>query len=114
MLIHNWIEANNTHFDICDRFEKVSRENVGKLTVTQEWPLRPKDIFGKSLVICLGGDGTYLRTASMMQSPDVPLLGINTDPDRSMGILCGKFLFKKRSSEKHIEKIFKQLEEQKF
>jgi hypothetical protein len=47
----------------------------------------------------------------MMQSPDVPLLGINTDPDRSMGILCGKFLFKKRSSEKHIEKIFKQLEE---
>ena len=73
--------------------------------------MRPKDIEDKTLVISLGGDGTYLRTASMMTNPDIPLLGINTDPDRSMGILCGKFIFKNRSSEKHIEKIFHQLEE---
>jgi len=61
---------------------------------------------GKSLVISLGGDGTYLRTSSMMVDSTIPLLGINTDPSRSLGILCGKFLYKERSSKKHIEKIF--------
>jgi len=46
------------------------------------------------LVITLGGDGTYLRTASMIHNPHVPLLGINTDPGRSLGVLCGKFIYK--------------------
>jgi NAD kinase len=50
----------------------------------------------------------------MITRPDVPLLGINTDPSRSMGILCGKFLYKDRSSAKHIEKIFNQIEDEKF
>ena len=31
VLIHNWIEANNVHFDISERFEKVTRSMVDKL-----------------------------------------------------------------------------------
>jgi len=36
----------------------------------------------------IGGDGTYLRTAGIIETPDVPILGINTDPSRSIGFLC--------------------------
>jgi NAD kinase len=105
------IDATTTHFDICERFENVAAQLTDKLTVVQEWPLRHEDTIGKSLVISLGGDGTYLRTASMIKSRDVPILGINTDPGRSLGILCSKFLYKDRSSKEHIGRIFSQLEE---
>ena len=54
----------------------------------------------------MGGDGTYLRTSSMVLNDNIPVLGINTDPARSLGILCSKFLYKDRSNEKNIEKIF--------
>ena len=108
------IDANKTHFEISDRFEEVIKTRVNKLTVSQEWPLTVADTVGKSLVISLGGDGTYLRTSSMIDNCHVPLLGINTDPSRSLGILCGKFLYKERSSKKHIEKIFNQIEEERF
>lgn len=106
VLINNWMDATNTHFEIADRFESVMRSRVGKLSVTQEWPLTVDDTRGKSLVVSLGGDGTYLRTSSMIDDPNVALLGVNTDPGRSLGILCGKFLYKERSSEKHINKTF--------
>lgn len=82
------------------------RPRVNKLTVSQEWPLRPEDTRDKSLVVSLGGDGTYLRTSSMIDNPFVPLLGINSDPGRSLGMLCGKFLYKHRSKKKHIDRIF--------
>lgn len=90
------------------------RSRVGKLTVSQEWPLTLEDTRDKSLVVSLGGDGTYLRTSSMMDNAAVPLLGINTDPGRSLGILCSKFLYKERSSPNHIAKIFDQIERGKF
>lgn len=108
------MDATNTHFEIADRFEDVMRSRVGRLSVSQEWPLTVEDTRGKSLVVSLGGDGTYLRTSSMIDDPNVALLGVNTDPGRSLGILCGKFLYKERSSAKHINKTFDQLEDQKF
>ncbi|GBM70579.1 hypothetical protein AVEN_219884-1, partial [Araneus ventricosus] len=35
-----------------------------------------------------GGDGTYLMAASKIKSKDKPLIGINSDPTRSLGHLC--------------------------
>ena len=49
------VDATNTHFDIANRFEEVMRSRVGKLTVSQEWPLRVEDTRGKSLVVCIPG-----------------------------------------------------------
>lgn len=37
---------------------------------------------------CIGGDGTYLRTSGAIETPNLPILGINTDPSRSTGHLC--------------------------
>lgn len=50
----------------------------------------------------------------MIDDPNIALLGVNTDPGRSLGILCSKFLYKERSSAKHINKTFDQLEQKKF
>ena len=108
------IDATNTHFEMCEIFEEVLRKRVNNVQVTQEWPLRTDDTKDRTLVISVGGDGTYLRTSSMIESSSVPLLGINTDPGRSLGILCGKFLYKHRSKESHIHKIFDQIEQKQF
>lgn len=35
----------------------------------------------------LGGDGTFLKTASLISSNALPILGVNTDPARSVGHL---------------------------
>jgi len=38
------------------------------------------------LVITVGGDGTFLHAAHVVR--DVPMLGVNTDPDTSVGFFC--------------------------
>ena len=43
--------------------------------------MTPEDITPDTdLVISLGGDGTFLKTASMVKDTSVPVLGVNTDP----------------------------------
>ena len=39
-------------------------------------------------MIAAGGDGTFLKLASQIKSPDVPLVGMNTDGKGSKGALC--------------------------
>lgn len=39
-------------------------------------------------VISVGGDGTFLKVASMIGGPEVLLAGINSDPQNSIGSLC--------------------------
>ena len=43
---------------------------------------------GGSLVVAAGGDGTLLAAAQHLK-PGQALLGVNTDPSRSVGFLCG-------------------------
>jgi len=50
---------------------------------------------------CIGGDGTYLRTAGIIDNPYIPILGLNTDPSRSIGYLCNKKVYYDMK-EKHI------------
>jgi len=43
--------------------------------------LTPEDISDEiDLVVSLGGDGTFLKTSSMVPDSEKPILGINTDP----------------------------------
>lgn len=64
--------------------------------------LKPEDIKGKDVLISLGkifeliwigGDGTYLRTSGIIDNPNIPILGLNTDPSRSIGFLCNKKVY---------------------
>lgn len=61
----------------------------------------------------LGGDGTYLRTAGIIENKETPMLGINTDPTRSIGFLCNNKIYND-TKEKQIERIFDNLDKQNF
>eukprot|EP00731_Ephydatia_muelleri_P017985 Em0011g25a len=50
--------------------------------------LTHEDIEWADLVVAAGGDGNYLRTASMIHTSDKLVVGINTDPCSSQGFLC--------------------------
>jgi NAD+ kinase len=39
-------------------------------------------------VISVGGDGTFLKVASMIHRPEILLAGVNSDPNNSIGSLC--------------------------
>jgi NAD+ kinase len=39
-------------------------------------------------VLSVGGDGTFLKIASMINRPDLLLAGVNSDPYNSIGSLC--------------------------
>lgn len=48
----------------------------------------PADVpAGTGLVVAVGGDGTVLHASHHLG--DTPLLGVNSDPERSVGWLCG-------------------------
>lgn len=42
--------------------------------------------------MCIGGDSTYLKAAGVIEDPEKPLLGINSDPTRRTGALCNESL----------------------
>jgi len=46
--------------------------------------LSPENIADKDLVVSVGGDGTFLEASHAVPS-DVPMLGVNSDPERSTG-----------------------------
>lgn len=69
--------------------------------------LKPEDLKDKDILITLGmppiflvlltnlgGDGTYLRSAAMVGKHGIPMLGINTDPKRSIGHLCDAKIYR--------------------
>jgi len=57
----------------------------------------------------IGGDGTYLRTAGIIENKDTPMLGINTDPTRSIGFLCNNKIYND-TKEKQLARIFDNLD----
>lgn len=55
---------------------------VNRLTYNEEL------INWADIVITSGGDGTYLLAASKIRDSSKPLIGVNSDPARSVGHLC--------------------------
>ena len=50
--------------------------------------LSPKDFAGYDLILSVGGDGTFLEVSHYIHNSNVPLLGVNSDPHRSVGYFC--------------------------
>ena len=114
VLIKGWIDAYETHLELVNTFDNIIGDYTENFTVKRELDMLPEDFEDRSLVISLGGDGCLLRTASNLYDPNLPILGINTDPQRSLGVLCGKFLYKKDRGKQRFARIFKQLEQEQF
>ena len=47
-----------------------------------------EDILKADAIFTAGGDGTFLMAASKVKGHSIPVIGINTDPFRSEGVLC--------------------------
>ena len=61
----------------------------------------------------VGGDGTFLRTSGSIDNSEIPILGLNTDPSRSIGHLCNKkVMYEER--DRIIPNIFENLESGNF
>ena len=50
--------------------------------------LHKEDLSPYNLLISVGGDGTLLELSHYIHLPDLPLLGVNSDPGRSTGFFC--------------------------
>ena len=57
------------------------------------------------MVLSLGGDGTFLRAASAIRTPNLPIFGINTDPSRSIGAMAACAV----KNEDHLNTVVKYL-----
>ena len=55
--------------------------------VERDYKLQHSDFHNIDLVMSLGGDGTFLKTASLINTRRLPIVGVNTDPARSVGHL---------------------------
>jgi NAD+ kinase len=94
---------------IIDHVSKSGRE----VKVVSDYLLTDDDFKDVDLVMSMGGDGTFLKTASYIRTSKLPILGINTDPTRSVGHLTNRAVnFDRRDNE--IKKIFTHLNRENF
>jgi NAD+ kinase len=78
------------HTDHMETVAEVERA-LEALGVHASWHDQPLDFRvrdGADLVITVGGDGTLLATSHGI-GPGVPLLGVNSAPEHSVGFFCG-------------------------
>eukprot|EP01029_Cantina_marsupialis_P005916 TRINITY_DN164121_c0_g2_i1.p1 TRINITY_DN164121_c0_g2~~TRINITY_DN164121_c0_g2_i1.p1 ORF type:complete len:418 (+),score=58.31 TRINITY_DN164121_c0_g2_i1:43-1254(+) len=78
--------TNKTSIDATIRALQALGANVRVLTDLEIMPFHTQDA---DLVVSAGGDGSFLRAASSIHSPNIPILGINNNPLLSQGELCG-------------------------
>jgi len=86
-LISTWKEATQVHKEIANNVINEMEEKGREVRVQRDYLLKEEDFEGVDLVCSLGGDGTFLKTASMIKSSNLPIVGVNTDPARSVGHL---------------------------
>ena len=106
-------EAANIHITVADAIIDKVKSSGRDVRVKRDYQLVPEDFEERDLIFSLGGDGTFLKTASMIHDNTMPVLGVNTDPTRSVGHLCNrKVSFNDRNSD--IETMFKYIDRENF
>lgn len=79
------LSGHKEHLKALEQIRSILRENKVVFLECFRSDLTKK-LTENRLVITVGGDGTLLETAQLVV--DSPLLGVNSDPDRSVGSLC--------------------------
>ena len=87
VLMKTWQEATNIHVTVADQLIQAIKDTGRQVQVARDYQLVDKDFEDKDLIVSLGGDGTFLKTASMIKTNTLPIFGVNTDPARSVGHL---------------------------
>ncbi|XP_066143092.1 NAD kinase 2, mitochondrial isoform X2 [Euwallacea fornicatus] len=64
-------------------------KNMGvAFKVVDRYQYTIEDVENSDIVLPVGGDGTFLLAASMVNNNQKPVVGFNSDPNRSEGYLC--------------------------
>ena len=78
----NRAEAADVHLSVADKVIEAFEGSGSDIKVKQCYLLEQEDFEDPEidLILSLGGDGTFLKTASFIKNRHIPILGVNTDP----------------------------------
>ncbi|XP_059213964.1 NAD kinase 2, mitochondrial isoform X2 [Centropristis striata] len=82
------LERHNIHTNNVDHIVKSLRREGIEVRVVKRGEYDEAVVRWADAIISAGGDGTMLLVASKVLSKDKPVVGVNTDPERSEGHLC--------------------------
>ncbi|CAH0485513.1 unnamed protein product [Peronospora farinosa] len=86
--IHDRLKASHEHhIEAVDEITNSFKDRNIEVTVVSANQLTHEAVEGTDMIFSAGGDGTFLKTASFVNTP-IPVAGLNTDPKRSEGNLC--------------------------
>lgn len=72
------------HLSTLRNIDNLLKDKIHKIINVGD--LKTKDFENVDLVITIGGDGTFIKASSFINN-NMPLLGINSEPDKSEGAL---------------------------
>ncbi|XP_035995830.1 NAD kinase 2, mitochondrial isoform X1 [Fundulus heteroclitus] len=82
------LERHNIHTNNVEHIlESLQRRGI-KVRVVKRGEYNEEVVRWADAIISAGGDGTMLLVASKVLNKDKPVVGVNTDPERSEGHLC--------------------------
>ncbi|KAL8600736.1 hypothetical protein ACOMHN_057324 [Nucella lapillus] len=81
------LQRHHNHLTLVEGIRKVLKSEHIETRILQRFDLNAEAIDWADVVFTAGGDGTYLLAASKFLNTDKPLIGINTDPEKSEGHL---------------------------
>ncbi|XP_033845682.1 NAD kinase 2, mitochondrial isoform X2 [Periophthalmus magnuspinnatus] len=82
------LERHNIHTNNVEHVVKSLRKEGIEVRVVKRGEYNEEVVRWADAIISAGGDGTMLLVASKVLSKDKPVVGVNTDPERSEGHLC--------------------------
>lgn len=82
------LERHNIHTNNVEHIVKSLRREGIEVRVVKRGEYNEEVVRWADAIISAGGDGTMLLVASKVLSKDKPVVGVNTDPERSEGHLC--------------------------
>ncbi|KAK7895809.1 hypothetical protein WMY93_021134 [Mugilogobius chulae] len=82
------LERHNIHTNNVEHIVKSLRKEGIEVKVVKRGEYNEEVVRWADAIISAGGDGTMLLVASKVLSKDKPVVGVNTDPERSEGHLC--------------------------
>ncbi|XP_039636154.1 NAD kinase 2, mitochondrial isoform X2 [Perca fluviatilis] len=82
------LERHNIHTNNVEHIVKSLRGQGIEVQVVKRGEYDEEVVRWADAIISAGGDGTMLLVASKVLSKDKPVVGVNTDPERSEGHLC--------------------------
>ncbi|KAF8782341.1 NAD kinase 2 like protein [Argiope bruennichi] len=85
---NNLLQHHQIHMKNRELVVKTLQDHGIETKVVNRFEYSDSNIDWADVIFTTGGDGTFLMAASKIKNRDKPLIGINSDPTRSLGHLC--------------------------